>query len=113
MQIIHPLQHPQGLGGDEVAGGDRDAHAGHGGVGRAQGEQCLDLDPNGPGGLLDAGQGLIISHPQALDVAQLGPALREPFLDLRPRAMHQHQAYPQSVEQGEIVDQLREPCTGH
>ena len=111
--VVHPVEHAEGLGGDEVAGGDRDAHPGHGGVGEPHGEQGLDLHPGHPGRLLDAGERGVVGDAQAVDIAQIDLALLEPRLDLGPRPMDQDQPHPEPVEQGDVVDQVREARVGH
>ncbi len=113
VQIIDPVQDPQGFGGDEVAGGDGDAHPGHGGVGQAQGEEGLDLDPQAARGLLDAGQGLGVGDAQALDIAKAGAAPRQAGLDLRPGAVDQDQADAQAMEGGQVVYQVAKTLVRH
>jgi hypothetical protein len=106
--VVHPVEDPQGLGGDEVARGDRDAYPGHGRVGEPHGEQRLDLHPGHPGRLLDAGERRVVGDPQPVHIVECDPQLGEPRLDLRARPVHQDQSHPEPVEQCDVVDQVGE-----
>ena len=89
--------------GDEVAAGDADVAARHRGVGQALGQQRLDLEAGDGHRRLDALERIGIGHAQAVVEARLQAATRKLDIDLRPRAMHQHQADAECSEEVAVV----------
>ena len=104
--VIDAIHHPDRLGGEEVAAGDAHEAAGHRGVGQALGEQRLHLDAGHRHRRLDALEGRRVGDAQAVVVARGEAAAGQLGLDLRPRAVHQHQAHAQRGEQVAVVGQL-------
>ena len=111
--VVDTVDHAQRLGGDEVAGDDANPDARHRRICQPHRQQRLDLDPHHAVGLLDAGQAVVIGDAQAIDDLHVGTAIGQLLLDLRPRARHQHQAYPEAVEQRDVVDQVGEAVVGN
>ena len=102
---VDAADHADRLGGDEVAAGDAHPGAGHRRVRQALGKQGLDLDAGHAHRALDAFQGGAVGYPQALMEMRLQTAPLQLGIDLRTRAMNQHQAYSQAFEQVEILRQ--------
>jgi hypothetical protein len=102
---VDAIDHADRPRGDEIAAGDAQESAGHRRVGQALREQRLDLDAGHAHGALDAFQRLGIGDAQALVEARRQAARLHLGVDLRPRAMHQHQADAHAVEQRDVVDQ--------
>src|SRR5690554_208538 len=106
--VVHPVHHADGPRGDEVAAGDAQARALHGRGGHVHGQTRLDGDAQLTDGVDHAFQGRLVGDAQALVEARLQAALGQPRLDLRTRAVHQHQAHPQAVQQHQVVDDVAE-----
>jgi hypothetical protein len=102
---VDAVDHADRARGDEIAAGDAQEGARHRRVGQALGEQRFDLDAGHAHGALDAFQRLGVGDAQALVEARRQPACMHFGIDLRPRAMHQHQADAHAVEQRDVVDQ--------
>ena len=110
--VIDAINHAHRPRGDEVAPGDADVAARHRRVGQALREQRLDLEAGHRHRRLDALQRLGIGHPQAMVEARLQPATRLLGVDLRARAMHQHQADAERGEQVAVVGEALRALAG-
>ena len=102
---VDAIDHADRARGNEIAAGDAQEGAGHRRVGQALRQQRLDLDAAHAHGPFDAFQSRGIGDAQALVELRREAACVHLGVDLRPRAMHQHQAYAHAVEQRDVVDQ--------
>ncbi len=89
---VHTVDDAYRLRGDEVAARHADVGIGHGRVRQTHRQQRLDLDTHAAHRFLHALHGLGIGHAYALMVAAADVVLGQMLLDLRPRAVYQHQA---------------------
>ena len=109
---VGAVAHAQRLGGDEIAGGNADARAGHRRVGDSEGEQRLDARAHLAVGFEHAVHGLGVGDAQAGRVAALDVLLRENGLDLRPRAVDDDQVHAEAVQEVEVVDDAEKRVVG-
>ncbi len=105
---VDAFEHAERARGDVVAGGDADLRAGHGRVGQALREQRLELDAQHAHRLLHRDERGLVGDAQALRVLRAHAARLQLRLDLRPRAVHEHQADAERGEQVDVVDEARE-----
>ena len=106
--VIDAVDHAHRLGGDEIARHGVDRRAGHGRVGQALREQRVDVHAQYAHRLLDTLQCRRVGDAHAVGKARAGAALAQLRLDLRPRAVHQHQPDAGAVEQVDVVGEHRE-----
>ena len=92
----------------KLPGADTNPDARHRWVGQAHRQQCLDLDPHHAVGLLDAGKSVVVGDAQTVDDLHVGATIGQLLFDLWACARHQHESYPEAVEQRDIVDQVGE-----
>ena len=71
-------------------------------------KQCLDLDAHDAGGLFDRRQGRRLRDPQIVHVTGLEAGGAEPGLDLRAGAVHEHDPYPEAVQERDVMDERGE-----
>ena len=109
-QQIDALDHAGGLRGDVIAGSDANLGAGHRRVGQADGKHALDIDAHRADRILDVFQRVGVGHAAALHILRFGA---QAFLNLRPHAMHQHQAHAERIEQVDVVNQIDEILPQH
>lgn len=103
--VVDAVHHAGGPGGDEVARQDADVRMRHRRVGQALAEGGLDVQADLAGRLLGAFQRGRVGGRQA-PAELLGVALQaQLFIDLRARAVHQHQVDAQGRQQGEVLHQ--------
>ena len=110
---VDAVAHAVGLGGDEVAGHGVDLGAVHGRVGQAHAQQRLDLQTDGADRVHDAAQRLARGDAQAVVVGRGQPVLDQVLVDLRARAMHQHQLDAQRVQQRDVMHDVAEVLVVH
>ena len=106
MAIVHTIAHAQRPGDDEVTGRDTDTGAPDRRIDNAHGQLGFDVNAQAADGILDADQGLVVGDTQAVDVTNFRTTLFQALFNLGSGAVHQHQAQPERVEQGDIVDQF-------
>ena len=106
MAIVHTIAHAQRPGDDEVTGRDTDTGAPDRRIDNAHGQLGFDVNAQAADGILDADQGLVVGDTQAVDVTNFRATLFQALFNLGSGAVHQHQAQPERVEQGDIVDQF-------
>ena len=106
MLKIHPIDHTHWAGGDEVARHHPHCGSRHGGVGQALAEGGLDFVAQLAGGLLGAVQRHAVGDAQAIDIKRRVPFGQELFIDLRPKAMHQHHPDAHALDQGQVLHQV-------
>ena len=91
----------------------RISRVGHGRVGQPHRQQRLDLHPQLAARLLHAGQGSLVGDAGAAHIAGARAASGELGVDLRARAMHQHQPHAQRGQQIQVVSERDELAIGH
>ena len=99
--------------GDEVAARHPDLRIGHGRAGQPHRQQRFDLHPQLAARLLHAGESSLVGHARTAHIARARAASGELCLDLRPRAVHQHQPHAQRGQQVEVVSERDELAVGH
>ena len=108
MLHVDAVDHAYRLRGDEVAARDADVGVGHRRIRQTHRQQRLDLDAHPPDRFLDALHGLGIGEADALMIGAHDIVLRQMLLDLRARAVHQHQPDAEAGKQVEVMRQLDE-----
>ena len=108
VQQINTVDHTDRLGRHEVAAGDTDVRTGHRRIRQAHRQQRLDLDAHAPARLFGARQRNVIGDTQAVDETRAVFELLQPRLDLRPRAMHQHETHADASQQVQVMNQRDE-----
>ncbi|MNV57635.1 hypothetical protein D3C71_1499770 [compost metagenome] len=103
--VVHAVQHAGGARRHEIAGNDADVRVRHRRVGQALAERRFDIQADFARGFLGAFQRGGVGGRQAA-VELLGIALQAQLLiDLRTRAMHQHQPDAQGRQQRQVLHQ--------
>ncbi len=106
--IIDPLNHADGPRGDEVAAGHAQPRALHRRGSHVHGQPRLEGDAHMPDGVDHTLQRGGFGDAQAAVNARFDAARRQPRLDLRTRAEHQHQPHAEAVQQYQVVNDVAE-----
>jgi len=110
--IVDTVDHADRPRGDEVAAGHAQARALHRRGGHVHRQARLDGDAQLADRIDHALQGRAVGDPQ-ITVKVRGYAARgQTCLDLRARAVHQHQAHAEAVQQHQVVDDIAEIRVG-
>jgi hypothetical protein len=80
----------------------------HGRVGQPHAQQGFDFEADGADGIHDAAQRLAGGDAQAVVEGRGQSVLGQIFVDLRARAVHQHQTDTQRMQQGDVVNDVAE-----
>jgi hypothetical protein len=110
--VVDAVVHAHRARGDEVPRDGVDRRARHRRVRQAEREQRVHLDAEPPDRGLHALERGRVGHPQALVVARALPARRELRLDLRARAVDEHDADAGAVQQVQVVRERHEAAFG-
>ena len=113
MHEINTLDNPDRLGGHKIAARHADVGARHRRIGQCNRQQCLDLYAHAAARLFRARQSDIVGDAQAPHETRAVFQFFQARLDLRPRAMHQHQAHAQARQQIQIVYEREKPRIRH
>ena len=111
--IVDAFQHANRPRGDEVATGHPQARALHRRGRHVHGQARLDGDAHLADGVDHAFQGRAVGNPQVAVKVRGQAAGRQAGFDLRARAVHQHQAHAEAVQQHQVVDDIAEVGIGH
>jgi len=106
--VVHAFEHADRPRSDQVAGGHAQARALHGRSGDVHRQPRFNGQAQGADGIDHAVQGGRISNTHAPVIVRRQAAIGQPAFDLRARAMHQHQAHAQAVQQHQVVDDIAE-----
>ncbi|MNJ17560.1 hypothetical protein D3C77_118430 [compost metagenome] len=106
--VIHPFDNADRPRGDQVACGYPQARTLHRRGSHVHRQARLDSDAQVPHGVDHTFQGRGIGDAHAAMVVRGQAAAGQAAFDLRTRAMHQHQANPQAVQQDQVVDDIAE-----
>ncbi|MCY1546208.1 hypothetical protein D9M68_821960 [compost metagenome] len=106
--VVDAVDHTDGPRGDEIAGAHPQPRTLHRRGGDIHGQARLDGDAQLAHGVDHALQGRTIGDPQVAVEVRGQAASGQARLDLRARAVHQHQAHAHAVQQHQVVDDIAE-----
>ena len=106
MHEIHPVHNAHGPCGDEVARNHPHRGARHGRVGQALAEGGFDLVTQLARSLLRAVEGHAVGDADAVRVLGRVALGRELFIDLRAKAVHQHDLHAHALDQRQVLRQV-------
>src|SRR5690606_6047684 len=110
--VVDALDHADGPRGNEIAAGDTQACALHRRGGHVHGQARFDGDAQLADRVDYALQGCRVGDAQVLVKARRQPALSKTRFDLRARTVYQHQAYAETVQQNQVMDDIAEIRVG-
>ena len=111
--IVDAIDHANRPRGDEVAAGDAQARTLHRRACHVHRQARLDGDAQLANGVDHAFQGRAVGDPQVTVKARCQAVVGQARLDLRTRAMHQHQAHAEAVQQHQVVNDIAEIRVGN
>jgi len=110
---VHAVQNAYRPGGDEVARNDTHRRAGHGRVGQALAEGGFDFVAQLAGGFFGTVERDAVGDAHAVRILGCVALGRQLLVDLRAKAMHQHDLHTHALDQRQVLRQMPQLARGN